>query len=58
MFVFYGNNFDSERYSPYKSEVIVSKSRYCKIGTHMVGFNGGRCKFYMNSDMAEKDNIA
>tara|TARA_R100000656_G_scaffold72820_1_gene54303 strand:+ start:6067 stop:7392 length:1326 start_codon:yes stop_codon:yes gene_type:complete len=58
MFVFYGHNFDSERYSPYKSEVIVSKSRYGKIGTHMIGFNGGRCKFYMNSDMAEKDNIA
>ena len=57
MFVFYGHNFDSERYSPYKSEVFVSKSRYGKIGTHMIGFNGGRCKFYMNSDMAEKDNI-
>ena len=58
MFVFYGHNFDSERFSPYKSEIIVSKSRYGKIGTHMIGFNGGRCKFYMNSDMAEKDNIA
>ena len=57
MFVFYGYNFDSERYNPYKSEIIVAKSRYGKIGTHMVGFNGGRCKFYMNSDMAEKDNI-
>jgi replicative DNA helicase len=57
MFVFYGHNFDSERYNPYKSEIIVSKSRYGKIGTHLVGFNGGRCKFYMNSDMAEKDNI-
>ena len=58
MFVFYGHNFDSERYSPYKSEVIVSKSRYGKIGTHMIGFNGGRCKFYVNSDLAEADNIA
>ena len=58
MFVFYGYNFDSERYNPYKSEIIVAKSRYGKIGTHMVGFNGGRCKFYMNSTMAEKDNIA
>ena len=58
MFVFYGHNFDSEKYNPYKSEIIVSKSRYGKIGTHMVGFNGGRCKFYMNSSMAEKDNIA
>jgi len=55
MFVFYGHNFDSERYSPYKSEVIVSKSRYGKIGTHKIGFNGGRCKFYMNSDMAQGD---
>jgi len=58
MFVFYGHNFDSERYNPYKSEIIVAKSRYGKIGTHMIGFNGGRCKFYMNSTMAEKDNIA
>ena len=58
MFVFYGHNFDSEKFNPYKSEIIVSKSRYGKIGTHSVGFNGGRCKFYMNSNMAEKDNIA
>ena len=56
MFVFYGHNFDSERYSPYKSEIIVSKSRYGKIGTHNVGFYGGRCKFYMNSDMAQGDS--
>ncbi len=56
MFVFYGHNFDSERYSPFKSEVIVSKSRYGKIGTHKIGFNGNRCKFYMNSDMAQGDN--
>ena len=57
MFVFYGHNFDSERYSPYKSELIVSKCRYGKIGTHKIGFNGGRCKFYMNSDMAQGDTI-
>jgi replicative DNA helicase len=56
MFVFYGHNFDSEKYSTYKSEIIVSKSRYGKIGTHKVGFNGARCKFYMNSDMAQGDN--
>ena len=55
MFVFYGHNFDSERYSPYNSELIVSKCRYGKIGTHKIGFNGGRCKFYMNSDMAQGD---
>ena len=56
MFVFYGYNFDNERYSPYKSEIIVAKSRYGKIGTHKVGFNGNRCKFYMNSNMAQTDN--
>ena len=56
MFVFYGYNFDNEKYSSYKSEVIVSKSRYGKIGTHNIGFNGNRCKFYMNSTMAENDN--
>ena len=55
MFVFYGHNFDSERYSQYKSEIIVAKSRYGKIGTHLIGFNGNKCKFYMNSDMAEAD---
>ena len=57
MFVFYGYNFDSEKYSPYKSEIIVSKSRYGRIGTHLTGFNGNRCKFYLNPEMAEKDNI-
>tara|TARA_R110000796_G_scaffold90152_5_gene193862 strand:- start:2016 stop:3326 length:1311 start_codon:yes stop_codon:yes gene_type:complete len=56
MFVFYGHNFDSERYDPYKSEIIVAKSRYGRIGTHQVGFNGGRCKFYMNDKLAKDDS--
>ena len=56
MFVFYGHNFDSERYDQYKSEIIVSKSRYGRIGTHQVGFNGGRCKFYMNDKLAKDDS--
>ena len=55
MFIFYGYNFDNEKYPLYKSEVIVSKSRYGKIGTHIVGFNGNKCKFYMNPKMAEND---
>ena len=55
MFVFYGHNFDSERYDQYKSEIIVAKSRYGRIGTHKIGFNGNRCKFYMNSDLAKND---
>jgi replicative DNA helicase len=56
MFVFYGHNFDSERYDQYKSEIIVAKSRYGRIGTHQVGFNGGRCKFYMNDKLAKEDS--
>ena len=56
MFVFYGHNFDSERYDQYKSEIIVAKSRYGRIGTHQIGFNGNRCKFYMNQDMAKNDS--
>ena len=56
MFVFYGHNFDSERYDQYKSEIIVAKSRYGRIGTHQVGFNGGRCKFYMNDKLAKDDS--
>ena len=55
MFIFYGYNFDHERYNEHQSEIIVSKSRYGKIGTHKVGFNGNKCKFYMTDKMAQKD---
>ena len=56
MFVFYGHNFDSERDDQHKSEIIVAKSRYGRIGTHQVGFNGNRCKFYMNDKLAKDDS--
>jgi len=57
MFVFYGYNFDSERYNKYKTEVIVAKSRYGEIGTYPMGFNGNKCKFYNDYKEAEKDTI-
>ena len=57
MFVFYGYNFDHGKFNEHQSEIIVSKSRYGKIGTHKVGFNGNRCKFYMNPDMAKGDKV-
>ena len=38
------------------AEIIVAKSRYGRIGTHQVGFNGGRCKFYMNDKLAKEDS--
>jgi replicative DNA helicase len=55
MFVFYGYSFDHSKFNEHQAEIIVSKSRYGKIGTHRVGFNGNRCKFYMNHDMAKGD---
>ena len=58
MFVFYGYNFDSEKYNRYKSEVIVAKSRYGTIGTYPMGFNGNKCKFYNDHKEAERDTVA
>jgi replicative DNA helicase len=55
VFVFYGYNFDHERYDRYGSEIIISKSRYGRVGTYPVGFNGNRCSYYMNKDMAMGD---
>ena len=57
MFVFYGYNFDNERYNKYKSEVIVAKSRYGEIGTYPMGFNGNKCKFYNDHMEAEGDTV-
>ena len=55
VFVFYGYNFDHERYDRYGSEIIISKSRYGRVGSYPVGFNGNRCSYYMNKDMAIGD---
>ena len=53
---FYGWNFDSESYNRYEMEIIVPKSRYGRVGTYVMGFNGNRCKFYFDSNDA-KENI-
>ena len=52
---FYGWNFDSESYNRYEMEVIVPKSRYGRVGTYVMGFNGNRCKFYFDSNDAKED---
>ena len=52
---FYGWNFDSESYNKYEMEIIVPKSRYGKVGTYVMGFNGNRCKFYFDSNDAKED---
>ena len=55
LFVFYGFNFDDEKYDRNEIEVICDKARYGKIGTYVMGFNGSRCKFYNSSDLAKND---
>ena len=36
--------------------MICDKARYGRVGTYVMGFNGSKCKFYMNSDDARTDN--
>ena len=55
MFVFYGYNFDSSAYDKYESKLISAKARYGNVGSYMVGFNGNKCKFYTNRDLAFND---
>lgn len=54
LFVFRGYVFNSDDYSEYAMELIVGKSRYGRVGTYEVGFNGNRCKFYRDEKSAEK----
>lgn len=56
MFVFYGYNFDSEAYDRYESKIISAKTRYGNVGSYVLGFNGNRCKFYLNRDDAYNDS--
>lgn len=57
LLVFYGHNFNDEKYDRYEIEIICDKARYGKIGTYVMGFNGSNCKFYSNPDNAKKDII-
>ena len=56
LFVFYGYNFDDEKYDKHEIEVICDKARYGKVGTYVMGFNGSKCKFYNNGDEAREEN--
>jgi len=55
LFVFYGYNFDDEKYDKNEIEVICDKARYGKVGTYVMGFNGSKCKFYDSGDMARME---
>jgi len=56
LFVFYGYNFDDEKYDKNEIEVICDKARYGKVGTYVMGFNGSKCKFYNSGDEAREEN--
>jgi replicative DNA helicase len=52
LFIFYGYNFSSERFDKYESKIIAAKSRYGTVGSYIIGFNGNKCKFYNNRNIA------
>ncbi len=54
IFVFFGFNFDSESYTPYEYEIIFDKTRFGKIGSYELGFNGDLCKIYSTSKEAKE----
>ena len=57
IFIFYPYNFNDQENSPYETEVISAKTRYGRIGSYSMGFNGNRCKFYDSAEKASNDKI-
>ena len=55
LLVFYGHNFNDEKYNKFEIEVICDKARYGKVGTYVMGFNGNKCKFYASSNDAVRE---
>jgi len=55
LLVFYGYNFNDDKYNRNEIEIICDKARYGKVGTYVMGFNGSKCKFYGSpSDVQEE----
>ena len=55
LFIWYPYNFDDSQHSPYESRLISAKTRYGRIGQYVMGFNGNRCKYYLNPEKAQAD---
>jgi|TARA_R100001530_G_scaffold17502_2_gene15154 replicative DNA helicase len=55
LLLFYGYNFNDDKYDGYEIEIICDKARYGKIGTYVMGFSGNKCKFYAKPDDARKE---
>ncbi len=57
IFIFYPYNFNDQENSPYETEIISAKTRYGRIGSYSMGFNGNRCKFYDSAEKASNDKV-
>jgi len=57
LLVFYGHNFNGERYDSNEIEIICDKARYGKVGTYVMGFNGSKCKFYSSPAEAKREIV-
>jgi replicative DNA helicase len=55
LLVFYGYNFNDEKYNRNEIEIICDKARYGKVGTYVMGFNGNKCKFYGSPSDAQEE---
>ena len=53
VFVHYPYNTDPLMNDQYESRIIIAKSRYGKIGRHIIGFDGNKCKYYDTIDEAK-----
>ncbi len=58
LLVFYGHNFNDDKYDRFEIEIICDKARYGRVGTYVMGFNGSKCKFYGSREEAEQDIIS
>ena len=46
LFIFYGYVFDHTMFRQNQMEIISAKTRYGKIASYSIGYNGDRCMFY------------
>tara|TARA_R110000824_G_scaffold65022_1_gene169694 strand:- start:10368 stop:11759 length:1392 start_codon:yes stop_codon:yes gene_type:complete len=57
LLVFYGYNFNDDKYNRHEIEIICDKARYGKVGTYVMGFNGSKCKFYSSPNTAREEML-
>lgn len=53
LFIFYGYVWSYKEFSEFSAEIISAKTRYGKVGTYEIGFNGNKCKYFDTEEEAE-----